>query len=49
MSSGSFLFACVFSGAPSDCRVYSGSYGLSRARLEVVGIILVRVGSFGSD
>ena len=49
MSSLSFEFAWVPSGAPSGSRVHSGSYGFTRASLGDVGFILVRLGSLGRN
>ena len=40
-------YACVQSGEPSGRRVHLGSGGFTRASLEVVGFVLVRVGSLG--
>ena len=42
LSSG---FARVHSGGPSCCYVHSSSLGFTRAQLEVVGFILVRIAS----
>ena len=45
VSSGSFGFAWVHSGAPSARWVHLGWLGSTSARLGVVGFIRVRVGS----
>ena len=44
-SSGSFRVAWVYSGEPRGRQVYSGSRWFTPARLAVVGLIKVRVGS----
>ena len=49
MSSLSFGFAWVPSGAASGCQVHSGSRGFTRASVGDVGFILVRLGSLGRD
>ena len=49
MSSLSFEFAWVPSGAPSGSRVHSGSRGFTRASLGDVGFILVCLGSLGRN